>query len=73
MADERINSRWSEPFWVNPKELTPEQLRVVEERREAMRRYYRTGGPRDCIRHGLFPEGYEGKAPLPEGLKPHPT
>ena len=66
MADERVNSRWSEPFLVNPDELTPEQLARVRARNAAMREYYRTGDPRECIRLGLFPEGHKGQPPYRE-------
>ena len=54
---ERRDSRWSEPFLVNPDELTPEQLEKVRARNAAMRKYYRTGDPRELIRLGIFPEG----------------
>lgn len=60
---ERPDSRWSEPFLVNPDELTPEQLEKVRARNAAMRKYYRTGDPLEFIRLGIFPEGDEGKPP----------
>ncbi|MDE0393327.1 MAG: hypothetical protein OYK82_00975 [Gammaproteobacteria bacterium] len=54
------DERWSEPFFVNPDELTPEQLIIVRARNAALRKYYRTGDPTDAIRLGLFPEDFEG-------------
>ena len=54
MADERVNSRWNEPFLVNPDELTPEQLATVNARNAALREYYRTGDPTAAIREGAL-------------------
>ena len=53
------DSRWSEPFLVNPDELTAEQLERVRARGAAMRKYYRTGDPTDAIRLGVLPEDFE--------------
>ena len=73
MADERVNSRWSEPFLVNPDELTPEQLA--------------RGAGQECCNAGVLPYrrpprvyppravpgGTQGPAPVPGGLNPQPT
>ena len=58
-----MTGKWHLPFNADPSTLTEEQIRILRERGEAMREYYRTGDPRECIQLGIFPEGYKGKPP----------
>ena len=48
-------SRFSDNPFRDPN-LTPEQVRVIEARNDAIRIYHATGDPRPAIEAGLFPE-----------------